>query len=160
MKTTFSGLEMLKIAIKMEEEGGSFYLEAAKHTQGKVKDFFTFAAGQEFLHKNTFSTMYDDLQDKKAFQDDYLFDPEVSGYLNALIENTVFNAKDQAAASFSDLKSAAAHALAAETRTVEVYKKMYEGITSGEAKEIFSGIIKEEEEHVVYFQNLLDEITA
>jgi rubrerythrin len=39
MTNTFNGLEMLKIAILMEEEGRDFYTNGAKYTTGKLKDF-------------------------------------------------------------------------------------------------------------------------
>ena len=65
MSNTFNGLEMLKIAILMEEEGRAFYTNGAKYTTGKLKDFLLATAGQEFIHKERFSTLYNNLASKK-----------------------------------------------------------------------------------------------
>ena len=46
INNTFSGLEMFKIAMQMEEEGYNFYINGADHTKGKTKEFLLVAAGQ------------------------------------------------------------------------------------------------------------------
>jgi Uncharacterized conserved protein len=158
MSTTFNGLEILKIAILMEEEGHSFYTNGAKYTTGKVKDFLLAAAGQEFLHKEQFSKLYNDLSSKKDVGYEYLFDAEVTAYLKALIENKVFDKKEIAEDAFKDLKSAVEYALKSEKLTVEVYTKMYEGISNSEVKDILHKLVNEEKAHVEFFSRLLIEI--
>jgi len=180
---TFSGLEMLKIAILMEEEGYNFYINGAKYTTGETKQFLLAAAGQEFIHKQKFTKLFDDLASSKVDESEYLFDIEVTKYLKGLIENQVFdkndqsteglksalkyplksqefkfNKKVQAKNAFEDLKSAVKYALKSEQLTVKVYTKMYEVISQSEVKGILSVILKEEKAHVVYFSKLLKEI--
>ncbi|MCT8977629.1 ferritin family protein [Clostridium sp. CX1] len=154
----FNGLEILKIAILMEEEGQKFYTNGAKYTTGKIKDFLLAAAGQEFIHKEQFTKIYNDLLEKKEDDYDYLFDTDVTAYLKALIENKVFDKKEPAEDAFKSLKSALEYAIKSEKLTVEVYTKMYEGISIGEVKEVLSGLIEQEKAHVDYFTKLLSEI--
>lgn len=155
---TFNDLEILKIAILMEEEGREFYTNGAKHTSGKIKDFLLAAAGQEFIHKEQFSKLYNDLSSKKDEGYEYLFDSEVTAYLKALIEDKVFDKKGQPEDAFNDLKSAIAYAIKSEKLTVEVYTKMYQGITNDEVKAVLHKLIDEEKAHVDYFEKLFNEI--
>ena len=183
---TFSGLEMLKIAILMEDEGYNFYINGAKYTTGETKQFLLAAAGQEFIHKQKFTKLFDELSSNNADESEYLFDIEVTKYLKALIENQVFDKKDQIAESpeglksaltyppksqefkfnkkvqaknaFEDLRSAVKYALKSEQLTVKVYTQMYEVISQSEVKGILSVILEEEKAHVIYFSKLLKEI--
>lgn len=185
---TFSGLEMLKIAILMEDEGYNFYINGANYTTGDTKQFLLVAAGQEFLHKQKFTKLFNELSANKEAEADYLIDIEVTQYLKELIENQVFDKKQQSKQSssklksaltypiksedfkssnkeqpkdsFKDLKSAVAFALKSEQLTVKVYTKMYEGVTQSEIKAIVSVILEEEKAHVVYFAKLLKELAA
>ena len=155
MANTFNGLEMLKIAILMEEEGRDFYTNGAKYTTGKLKDFLLATAGQEFLHKEKFSALYNNLAEKKDENYDYLFDVEVTSYLKSLIDDKVFDKKAPPEDAFKDLKSAIEYAIKSEQLTVEVYTKMYEGIVEGEVKELLGTLIDEEKSHVEEFSKLL-----
>lgn len=155
---TFNGLEILKIAILMEEEGRNFYTNVAKYATGKTKDFLITAAGQEFLHKEQFTKLYNDLSSKKDVDYDYLFDTEVTSYLKALIEDKVFDKKEPSEDDFKDLKSAMEYAVKSEKLTVEVYTKMYQGIAEGEVKKVLFKLIDEEKAHIDYFTKLLNEI--
>ncbi|MGE5629320.1 MAG: ferritin family protein [Solirubrobacterales bacterium] len=152
---TFNGLEMLKIAITMEEEGFKFYTEGAKNTSGDVKEFLTAAAAQEWVHKEVFSKQYEGLLNEKGDTYEYIFDSEVSAYLKALIENKVFDNEEKNKNAFKDFKSAVEQSVKSEELTVSVYEKMYEGITNPEAKAIMEKIINEEKAHVTYFKSLL-----
>lgn len=155
MANTFNGLEMLKIAILMEEEGRAFYTNGAKYTTGKLRDFLLATAGQEFIHKEKFLALYNKLASKKDENYDYLFDVEVTSYLKSLIDNKVFDKKVPLEDAFKDFKAAVEYAIKSEQLTVEVYTKMYEGIVEGEVKELLYNLIDEEKSHVDEFLKLL-----
>jgi rubrerythrin len=157
---TFSGLEMFKVAILMEEEGYNFYINGANYTTGKTKEFLLAAAGQEFIHKEKFTKLFNELSTNKETESEYLFDEEVTQYLRELIENQVFNKKEQPRDEFTDLKAAVTHALKTEVLTVKVYTQMYEGVSQDDAKEVLFIILEEEKAHVAYFSKLLQEIVA
>lgn len=160
MSNNFSILEMLKIAILTEEEGRNFYLNGAKHTTGKVKDFLTMAAGQELMHKEKFQKLFNEYSSKteNELSLDYLYEPETSEYLRKLIENKAFDKNKEPEDAFKNLKSAIESALKSEKLTVELYTNMYKGTLSDDVKEMFNTIIEEEKEHVKYFSKLLQEI--
>lgn len=158
MSNSFSALEMLKIAILLEEEGYKFYKNGANNTSGKLKEFLLSAQEQEFLHKEKFEKLYKEFEAKNEAAAEYLYDNDVSGYLRAMIENQVFKKDEEYKNAFVDLKTAVKNSYSTEVRTVEIYTKMYEGITDEEAKSVMNVIINEEKDHVAYFEKLLKEI--
>jgi rubrerythrin len=160
INNSFSGLEMFKIAILMEEEGYNFYTNGANHTTGKAKEFLLFAAGQEFIHKEKFTKLFNDLRANEENDSDYLFDIEVTKYLRNLIENQVFNKEEQPKDAFKDLKSALTFSLKAEMLTISIYTQMYERISQKYISEMLSTIIDEEKSHAAYFSKLLKEIVS
>ena len=155
MSNTFSGLEMLKIAIMMEVEGADFYQKGAENTTGEVRDFLLNAASQELLHKDMFSKLYGEMSAGKEEETEYLFDQEVTKYLAGLTENQVFD-KNRNTDAFKDLLTAVKNSLDTERLTVKVYSELYKGVKDEGAKEIMDKIINEEKEHVAYFENLLN----
>lgn len=157
---TFSGLEMLKIATLMEEEGYNFYKNGANNTTGKTREFLLAAASQELDHKEKFLQFYNDLSASKEVESEYLYDDEVTKYLRALIENQVYNKKDESKDAFKDLKSAVKSSLKSEELTVKIYTEMYNGVSQDDAKEVMSKIIEEEKQHVEYFAKLVKELEA
>lgn len=158
MSNSFSSLEMLKIAMLMEDEGYKFYKNGANNTSGKLKEFLLSAEKQEFLHKEKFAKLYNELEAKNEAAAEYLYDEEISGYLKSLIENQVYKKEEEYKNAFVDLKTAVKNSYDTEVRTVEIYTKLYNGITDEEAKEIMAVIINEEKDHVAYFEKLLKEI--
>lgn len=155
MANSFSGIEMLKIAILMENEGYMFYKNGAENTTGELKEFLLSCADQELSHKERFEEMYDELEAKDEVSSEYLYSDEVSAYLSSLIENQVFKKDEDYKDAFVDTKTAVKNAYDTEIRTVDVYTVLYEGITDGEAKKIMSAIIDEEKAHAAFFENLM-----
>ncbi len=155
----FNGLEVLKIAITMEEEGMQFYTQGASRTQGRLKEFLMHAAGQERLHKEAFEKLYDKLmKEKQDFDDTYLFDEQVEGYMRMFAQNEVFKKDAPKENAFDDLKEAVCYAIKAEETTIELYTRMYTGAKYAEMKVMLEKMIQEEEEHVEYFKQLLEDI--
>jgi len=158
--TTFSGLEMLKIAILMEEDGYNFYINGANHTTGKIKEFLLVAAGQEFIHKEKFSKLFTELSAGNEMESTYLFDIEVTKYLENLIENQVFNKDEKPKNIFTDLKAALTYSVKTEELTIKIYTQMYEQVSQNDISGMLSTIIEEEKSHAAYFSKLLKEIIA
>lgn len=157
---SFTGLEMFKIAILMEEEGYNFYINGAKHTTGKTKEFLLVAAGQEFIHKEKFTKLFNELMSNKEAGLEYLFDPLATEYLRNLIENQAFNKEEKARDAFTNLKTAIIHALKSEELTISIYTQMYEKSSQNNVSEMLSLIIEEEKTHAAYFSKLLTEIVV
>lgn len=157
---TFTESEMFKVAMLMEDEGYNFYINGANHTIGKTKEFLLVAAGQEFIHKEKFTKLFNQLIANKQADSEYLFDPLVTEYMKNLIENQAFNKEEKPRDAFTNLKTAIIHALKSEELTISIYKQMYEKSSQNNVSEMLSIIIEEEEEHAAYFSKLLAEIVA
>lgn len=142
----------------MEDEGYKFYKNGANNTSGKLKEFLLSAEKQEFLHKEKFAKLYNELEAKNESSAEYLYDDEVSSYLRSLIENQVYKKDEEYKNAFVDMKTAVKNSYDSEVRTVEIYTKLYDGITDEEAKKIMAVIIEEEKDHVAYFEKLMNEI--
>jgi len=160
INNTFSGLEMFKIAMQMEEEGYNFYTNGANHTNGKIKEFLLVAAGQEFIHREKFKKLFDELRTNKEMDTEYIFNLDVNKYLSNLIENQVFDKQEKPRDVFTDLKSTLTYALKMEELTIILYTKMYESISENDVTKILSSILDEEKAHAAYFSKLLKEIIA
>ncbi len=130
-------------------------MNGANKTSGKTKEFLIAAASQEFFYKEKFLQLYDELKKGDEAGSEYLYDEEVTNYLRSLIENQVFNKKDEPKEAFKDFESAVLSSLKTEELTVTVYNEMYKGISNHTAKEVMQKIIEEEKQHVEYFKNLL-----
>ena len=142
----------------MEDEGYKFYKNGANNTSGKLREFLLSAEKQEFLHKEKFTKLYNELEAKNESSAEYLYDDEVSSYLRSLIENQVYKKDEEYKNAFVDMKTAVKNSYDSEVRTVEIYTKLYDGITDEEAKNIMAVIIDEEKDHVAYFEKLMNEI--
>lgn len=160
IKNTFTGLEMFRFAELMEEEGYNAYTNGADYTTGKTKEFFLFAARQEFIHKEKFAKLSTELITNLKTDIGYIFDDEVTKYLTDLIKDRVFNKKDQRNGAFKDLKSALTYSLKYEKITISIYTQMYGNVLQKDISKILSIIIEEEKVHVSYLLKLLQEITA
>ena len=132
INNAFTGIEMFKFAILMEEESYNSYIHAANYTTGKTKEFCTFAARQELIHKKNFERLSIELKTNLKIQTDYIFDKEISTYLKDLIKNRVFNKKEQTNDEFKDLKEALAHSIKYEKIAINVYTQMYERVFQNE----------------------------
>ncbi len=153
---SFSGLEILIIAMAMEDEGMSFYKKGAENTQGQLRLFLLNAAEQERMHKEKFENFYNIMiKNKTGIEEDYLFDPDVSAYLKSMVKKEVFDRTPVDKEAFADLKSSVEYALNAEETTVALYTKMYESTKHDEMKDLLSIMIDEEKAHVKYFKSLL-----
>jgi len=151
---------MLKIAILLEEDGYNFYINGANYTTGKTKEFLLVAAGQEFIHKERFTKLFNELKTDNETDYEYLFDIEVSKYLRNLIENQVFNKKEQPKDAFTDLKVALTYAIKTEELTIKIYTQMYEKVSQNDVTGVLATILKEEKAHAAYFSKLLKEIVS
>ena len=160
INNTFTESEMFKVAMLMEDEGYNFYINGANHTTGKTKEFLLVAAGQEFIHKEKFTKLFNELIANKKDDSEYLFDPLVTEYLRNLIENQAFNKEEKPRDAFTNLKTAITHALKSEELTINIYEQMYEKSSHNDVSEMLSVIIEEEKEHAAYFSKLLSEIVV
>ena len=154
METNLNDLEGLRIAMDIEGRGYHFYQGAYdRFKDAKVKAIFKMLRDEETVHLDTFTRYFEEIgATKEAHETEYLFDPEVSGYLTVLAENRVFPAQEDAAAvleRIDDPKGVLQLALEAEKNSVLFYAELAECSKFEKARIIFEKLKKEEQAHVV-----------
>jgi len=159
-RADFSELELLTIAMALEDQGMKFYQNGAKNTEGQLRQFLLEAAQQEKEHKEVFQRFYDDIvKSKPQNEDDYLFDPDVASYLKSMAEKAVFDKTPfDSEEAFRDLEGSVSYAIRSEELTVDIYSKSYESAKRQDVKDLLKKLIKEEKGHVKYFEKVLKSI--
>lgn len=156
-RADFNELELLTIAMALEDQGMKFYQNGAKNTEGQLRQFLLDASQQEKEHKEVFQRFYENImKSKPQNEDDYLFDPDVASYLKAVAEKAVFDKTPfDSEEAFRDLKASVSYALKSEELTVDIYSKLYESAKRQDVKDLLKKLIKEEKGHVNYFEKIL-----
>lgn len=164
-KFFFNDLEALKIAIDIENRGERFYTIAAnKLKDDDVKEMLLDLAQQESEHAETFEKLYNDaISDKEKFDDTYLFEPEISNYLSAMVQTVVFPSdeeQDRVMKNINDVEDVLNLGIQAEKESILFYTEMIIYSKLIEAKEAFRALLKEEKKHLIDLQTMLNNIKS
>jgi rubrerythrin len=176
----FSDLEGLRLAVNIEKKGVEFYRQAQERTTNpEHKLLFGYLMQEEINHASKFEAMYNTLKEKKnAGDEEYLFDADVSRYLQTLVETHVFPANNpfvnepemangvlatgwqtqtpgKDSTDQQTVKSILWFALMAEKDSILFYDEMMENSRFPEAKAIFAELKAEEQSHVQKLQELI-----
>lgn len=160
MSNYFSDLEGLRLAVEIETQGYEFYRQAYENSQvNEHKLLFSFLMQEELNHAAKFKSMYDDIkQTKDADSDTYLYDPEVSRYLQVIVEGHIFPRQENTAWYIGQLQTVEGvleTALQAEKDSILFYDEMMNNARFPQAKEIFAELKAEEQTHVVKLREML-----
>ncbi|HHY81108.1 MAG TPA: ferritin family protein [Clostridiales bacterium] len=161
-QNNFNDLEALEIAIQIENRGHTFYSKAAHlATSDGVREMLEKLAEQELDHASAFQKIYNELSQRKDSLDDtYLYDPEVSAYLKAMAESTIFPSDDylnEFIDGLKDISDVLKIGIQAEKDSILFYAEMIINARYVEAKEAFRRLLKEEKKHLIDLQRSLDE---
>ncbi len=176
----FSDLEGLRMAMEIENLGFEFYREAHERAiNPKHKLLFSFLMQEELDHSAQFESVYKILiRNKPVNEEDYLYDPEVSRYLQILVETHIFPQRNtfihdpkiangvlqtgwqwqtpgQESPNELTLKAILRIALQAEKDSILFYDEMRNSAQFPEAKQIFTELKAEEQSHVEKIQKLI-----
>jgi len=176
----FSDLEGLRMAVNIEKKGVEFYREAYDRTSNpEHKLLFSFLMQEELNHAAKFESMYNTIkQNKQADSDDYLFEADVSRYLQILVETHVFPQQDllvnepeiangvletgwqtqvpgQNHSNQLTTKNILRIAFQAEKDSVLFYDEMMKNARFPEAKQVFAELKAEEQSHIEKLQELI-----
>lgn len=162
MKFFFNDLEALKIAVDIEKAGERFYImSAGKMKDQTVKDMLLDLAYQERQHADVFEGLYNDaISSKEKFDDTYLFEPEISGYLAAMVQTVVFpseDKQDEIMEKVEDVEDVLILGIQAEKDSILFYTEMIIHSKLLEAKDAFRRLLEEEKKHLVDLQAKLVE---
>lgn len=163
VKFFFNDLEALKIAIDIEKSGERFYIKAAnKIDEASIKDMLLELAHQERDHADTFEHLYNQTMNKKdKFDDTYLFEPEISRYLSAMVQTAVFpneKKQDEILANISGVEDVLNIGIQAEKDSILFYTEMIIHSRLVEAKEAFRKLLNEEKKHLIDLQATLNSL--
>jgi|SRR5271157_2842414 len=151
----YSGLEIIEIAIRIEENGHDFYNEAATMIKGNndVKGLFYDLAEKEVKHIAIFQKLADKFEPESfEFNKD-----ESSDYVGHLADTNVFGRKDTGAQLGKTVKTpqqALEIAYKFENDSVVFYNELLKR-ASGNTKDLIIQIMEEEKEHAAEIKRFM-----
>ena len=147
----FSGSEVVRMAIRIEENGLRFYSDASKATKiPKLKELFKSLAQEERLHINVFSEIKDSIPDDAVAEG---FDPyvaEATLYLKAIADTEVFTHPDEGkllAEEIFDEEAALNLAIDMEKDSLLFYYEMQNMIRKKDAG-VITQLLEQEKDHL------------
>jgi rubrerythrin len=160
MSISFSGSELVNIAIGIEGRGIVFYDVMAKSTQNEAaREVFNYLADMERGHIETFKGMLDDADKFQIPADE---SGQYTAYLRALVESAVFSddlvTSEMAAQAESDA-AALELAIQAEKDSILFYYEMKE-VMPQRAQATVDSIIAEEKSHLRQLSELKTRLAA
>lgn len=144
----FSGEEIVKLAVAIEQQGQKFYeIAVDKVDDPKIKAMFTGLAGEEKQHISDFEKLGAGLEQGFVPNESYV--NEYSDYMHALIDNHVFNHDniDKLAAGVTTSREALAVALQFEKDSILIFQELY-NVVDAAGKDIIGKLIEQEKQHI------------
>jgi rubrerythrin len=150
MALTFSGPEVIEMAIRTEENGQKFYTEhAEKAKEEKVKSLFGYLAEEETKHIADFKKLYDVVkQTGETIFGDY---EQFKAYMESFADSkflTNFTHEAEAIKATTDIKEILDFAIGFEKETLLFYYGLMDFI-SEKGKSIVKDIIEQEKNHIM-----------
>ncbi len=150
MALTFSGPEVIEMAIRTEENGKKFYTEYAEKAQEEnVKSLFTYLAEEETKHIADFQRLYDVVkQTGETVFGDY---DQFKAYMASFADSkflTNFTREAETVQETADVKKILDFAIGFEKETLLFYYGLMDFI-SEKGKPIVKDIIEQEKKHVM-----------
>ena len=160
MSISFSGSELVNIAIDIERHGISFYDILAKATKNAVtRDLFKYLADSEREHIRIFQGM---LAEADMWQMPATYAQEYTAYLRALVDRAIFTEEiitSEVATNADNYIQALELAIGAEKDSILFYNEMSK-VISPRAEVQLNKIIVEEKSHLEKLSELKKKLTA
>jgi rubrerythrin len=158
MANLFKPSEILKIALRIEENGREYYLEAKERASTPdMADLFGFLADEEVRHLEVFSKMLADVGEEKVPES---YPGEHDAYIRALAAGHVFTrdsvGKDMVAEA-KDEKEILKFALGFEKDSILLYYEMLDLVPASK-RAVVEEVIREEKSHVRKLNEIRDSI--
>ena len=142
----FTASDVLQFAVRMEEDGGRFYREAADRSEkAEVKKLFNSLASDEANHKKIFEEF---LLKEDLFEPREDYPGEYLSYLHDYIDGKIFVALDDKSAltESGNVAKALEFAIRREMESIHYYQEL-KAFVSIEGQESLDKIIDEERRH-------------
>ncbi|MGM0369235.1 MAG: ferritin-like domain-containing protein [Bacillota bacterium] len=157
MNIQFNSLEILKMAISVEEDGEQFYQKCvAANSEPEVKKIFSKLAQQEREHQKYFKKLLKDFDEAdSSVSRDYLYQEITSDYLKSLVDNQVFPDDEQATDEIAaNLAEAIEIGIKAEKNSILLYQELVDTEKDPQTIKALKKLVEEEKEHLVRLKNL------
>jgi rubrerythrin len=154
----FTASDVLQFAVRMEEDGGRFYREAADRSEKvEVKQLFNSLASDEAKHKKTFEEFLlkvDLFEPREDYPGEYL------AYLHDYIDGKIFVAQDSKSAmsESSNVAKALEFGIQREMESIHYYQEL-KAFVSVEGHESLDKIINEERKHFMQLSEARKNLT-
>jgi rubrerythrin len=147
----FSVREVVEQAVQTEKLGNEVYGALAKkfRDNGEMKKLFELLAAHETRHGRSFAELKTRLGEEEPEGWD-----EVTQYLRAIVDSEFFEGSDKCLASIEQVNTALEaiqYALCFERSTLLYYYSLREALKE---KKIIDEIIREEQSHIIWLNNL------
>jgi rubrerythrin len=148
MSITFSGSELINIAISIERRGIAFYDVMAKSVENeRLRDIFQYLVDMEHQHLHTFQDMLAETEELKLPE---AFTGEHAAYLEALVDSAVFTDDDITSGTVTRVESdieAVDAAIGLEKDSILFYCQMKD-LAPLPVQKVLDTIIDEEKTHL------------
>ncbi len=139
-------LDILTKAMKLEQDGRRFYLQAAKMSdEPEAADMFRRLADDELKHYNYLQREYASL----LCDERWCVIPELEGVEPVDMEQPIFPRQDLTETLGDDpsLEDVLLFALTAEDKTIEIYQKSAKQVGDPQASDLFNNLVAAERGH-------------
>ena len=159
MAANFSPQEILKIAIKVEENGKKLFgILEEKAKDEKIKSVWRYLKEQEDVHRKVFQEMLDNVGDYIVYE----FSPgEYEAYVKAIAASYIFTTRlveRKIKDGFSSDQEAVDFGIHIEKESILTYTALREYVQTAK-QAVLDKVIKEEKNHLVKLTALKEELT-
>ena len=140
-------MQLLEFAIQMENEGRQYYLDQAeKNRDNALNRIFLLLAEAEKEHEN--------LLHKRLSKEDYTLNEDGS---TSKVKTIFDDLKDYKVNDFRSTTQLDVYRLAVdiEEKSIDLYRKMLEESDNDKDKKLFEFLLKEENQHLILFDELV-----
>ena len=145
---SFSGQEMIKLAVQIEKAGQAFYEKAAlKVDDCEVKSVLSYLAGEEEKHISDFQNLGEHLTEDINIDESYV--GEYGDYLKSIIDSHIFNLDnvDNLVNGIKAPREALAIAFRFEKDSIVIFQE-FSHVIDKAGKPVIEELIKQEKEHI------------
>ena len=154
MTEMFKAAEIIKTAIRIEENGIVFYREMLKKFQEReVQDLFNFLAEEDERHRKIFEEM---LSKAEPYEMVSSYPGEYEAYLHAFADEHVFSKEKTGqimAKKIKDIKEAIQFGIEVELDSINYYQEIKRFVPNYQ-KDTIEKIIEEERSHFLKLSNI------
>ena len=157
MNAQFNSLEILKMAISVEEDGEQFYEKCVEaNSEPEVKRIFRKLAEQEREHRAYFKELLKEFDEADtSISRDYLYEDLTGDYLKSIVDEQVFPADEEVSDEIADdLADALDVGIKAEKNSILLYQELIKSEENEQNIKALKKLIEEEKEHLVKLKDL------